>query len=324
MNILVTGGAGYIGSFMCKSLCDQNFSVVVVDSLEKGFKEAVDSRAKFIHRDLHDERFLEELFTHESIDAVIHFAGYISMAESMQSPYKYFSNNTFTTLKLLNAMIKHNIKMFIFSSTAGVYGNPLKIPIPEDHPKVPQNPYGESKAMVEQILFWYQKIYGISFAALRYFNASGAALDGSKGENHEPETHIIPNAIKAVLTNSEFTLFGNDYDTPDRTAIRDYIHVLDLVEAHLLVLRKLEKDKGAYIYNVGTGIGHSNKEIVEEIKKYSGIDLKVVIAPRRKGDASRLIADPSKINKELDFSPKYSDLATIIKSAFEWHKRNLK
>jgi UDP-glucose 4-epimerase len=194
------------------------------------------------------------------------------------------------------------------------------VPIPESHPKNPENPYGESKLMVENILKWFQKIHGISFAALRYFNASGAALDGSMGESHDPETHIIPKAIQAALTNQPFALFGSDYKTKDGTCVRDYIHVLDLVEAHVLALKKLNSIPGAYCYNVGTGNGFSNKEIVEMVKQVSGIDFKVEIRERRPGDADELVADAAKIINELNFAPKYSDLKTIISTAWQWHK----
>ncbi|PIR78810.1 MAG: UDP-glucose 4-epimerase GalE, partial [Candidatus Levybacteria bacterium CG10_big_fil_rev_8_21_14_0_10_36_30] len=192
---------------------------------------------------------------------------------------------------------------FIFSSTAGVYGNPIKIPIPEDHPTNPVNPYGESKLMVEKILSWFNKIDGLSYACLRYFNASGAAIDGSMGEAHDPETHIIPKAIEAALNNNEFKMFGTDYQTQDGTCVRDYIHVLDLVEAHILALEKLVKDKGGYIYNVGTGKGYSNKEVVEMVKKISGINFPIVELERRSGDADSLVADSSKIRNELGFNP---------------------
>ena len=320
MKILVTGGAGYIGSFMVKRLLEEKYEVVVADSLERGHKEVVDSRAKLKIGNLSDDNFLEDVLKNDKFDAIIHFAGYISMEESMRLPGIYFTNNTFMTLKLLEKAAKYSVNKIIFSSTAGVYGNPIKVPISEDHPKNPENPYGESKLMVENLLKWFQKIHGISFVALRYFNACGAALDGSMGEDHNPETHIIPKAIEAVLTNNPFTLFGNDYKTKDGTCERDYIHVLDLVEAHILALKKLLNEPGGYCYNVGTGNGFSNKEIVEMVKKISGTDFKVQMNPRRPGDADELVADPTKINTELMFKPKYSDLETIVKTAWIWHK----
>jgi UDP-glucose 4-epimerase len=320
MKILVTGGAGYIGSFMVKRLLEEQYEVVVIDSLERGHKKAVDQRASLKVGNLLDGNFLEETLKNEKFDAIIHFAGFISMEESTREPEIYFTNNTFATLKLLEKAKAFSINKFIFSSTAGVYGNPIKVPIPESAQKNPENPYGESKLMVENILKWFQKIHGISYAALRYFNACGAALDGKMGEQHNPETHIIPKAIEAALTSQPFTLFGNDYKTKDGTCVRDYIHVFDLIEAHILALKKLDTHPGGYCYNVGTGNGFSNKEIVEMVKQISGIDFKIQMSDRRPGDADELVANPTKIINELNFSPKYSDLKTIITTAWQWHK----
>jgi UDP-glucose 4-epimerase len=319
MKYLITGGAGYIGSFMVKQLLEKEDEVIVVDSLKRGHQEAVDKRAKLYIGNLLDKEFVAKVFSENRFDGVIHFAGFISMGESMENPYIYFQNNVFSSLNLIEEIIKTNTNNFIFSSTAGVYGNPTKIPIPEDHPKNPENPYSESKLMVERIMSWYQKTCGLNCAALRYFNAAGAALDGGLGENHAPETHIIPNIIKAILNKEKFKLFGTDYATKDGTCVRDYIHVLDLVEAHLLTLKKLQSEKGMLIYNIGTGSGHSNKEVVEAVKKISGADLQVEESTRRPGDADTLIADCSKIKQELGFSPKYSDIETIVKTAWQWH-----
>ncbi|OGK30455.1 UDP-glucose 4-epimerase GalE [Candidatus Roizmanbacteria bacterium RIFCSPHIGHO2_12_FULL_33_9] len=324
MKILVTGGAGYIGSFMVRRLLEKKYDITVLDNLERGNQQAVDNRAVFVKGDILDDRFIKSLFKDDSFDCILHFAGYISMEESIKDPGLYFRNNTYGALNLIESSVKNGVKKFIFSSTAGVYGNPIKTPIPEDHPTNPTNPYGESKLMVEKILLWYSKIFGLNFVSLRYFNAAGASLDGSVGENHIPESHIIPLAIRAALQNSEFNLYGDDYKTPDGTCIRDYIHVIDLVGAHILALEKLQNDKGQYFYNVGTGEGYSNKEVLEMIKKISKKDLKIKITKRRPGDAEILIADPTKIGKELGFSPKYSDLETIVKTAWEWHKNNLK
>ncbi|MCL4418694.1 UDP-glucose 4-epimerase GalE [Patescibacteria group bacterium] len=321
MKILVTGGAGYIGSFMVKRLQENGDDIVVIDSLERGHREVIDSRVKFYQGNLLDRNFVSKVFSENKFDAVIHFAGFISMEESVRNPYLYFQNNVFSSLNLMEEMVRTKKDNFIFSSTAGVYGNPVKVPIPEDHPTNPTNPYGESKLTVEKILSWYNKAYGLSFVSLRYFNAAGASLDSSMGENHEPETHIIPLAIKAALENSEFILYGNDYDTSDGTCIRDYIHVIDLVESHLLALEKLHQDSGGYTYNVGTGLGYSNKEVLEMVKKISGTDFKVKISTKRPGDAGNLTADSSKIRSELSFEPKYSDLETIVKTAWQWHKK---
>ncbi len=320
MNVLVTGGAGYIGSFMVKRLLEEGYVVTVFDSLEKGHKETIDERAKFVQGSILDKNGVESLFARKKFDGIIHFAGLISMGESMEKPGVYFETNTLGSLNVIEQAVKRNVKNFIFSSTAGVYGNPNTIPIPETHPKNPTNPYGASKLMVEDMLSWYHQIHDVSYATLRYFNAAGAALDGSLGENHSPETHIIPNVISSILKNSEFTLYGDDYDTPDRTCVRDYIHVLDLVEAHILSLKKLQEKKAAYIFNVGTGNGYSNKEVIDMVEKVSGKKVKLTIGQRRPGDAESLIADPTAIKKELGFEPKHSDLKTITETAWNWHK----
>ena len=321
MKILITGGAGYIGSFMIRQVCNGGDEVVVVDSLERGHRDAVDPKIKLIIGDLKDKSFVDSIFSKEKFEAVVHFAGYISMAESVSNPYLYFNNNLNVSLNVIESMVKHSINNFIFSSTAGVYGNPVNIPISEDHPKNPTNPYGESKLIVEKILSWYRKRYGLSFASLRYFNAAGASLDGKMGEQHFPETHLIPNVMNAILNKSIFTLYGDDYDTQDGTCIRDYIHVIDLVEAHILTISKLISSGGGFFYNVGTGQGHSNRQILDAIIKTSGSKVNIKIAERRPGDAEVLLADPTLIKKDLGFTPKYSDLGTIIKSAWEWHKK---
>jgi UDP-glucose 4-epimerase len=321
MKILVTGGAGYIGSFMTKRLLERGDEVVVIDSLERGRKEVVDLKAKLYIGNLLDKEFVSKVFSENKFDGVINFAGFISMGESMENPYIYFLNNTFSALNVMEEMVKTKTNNFIFSSSAGVYGNPTKIPIPEDHPKNPENPYGESKLMVERIMSWYQKTHDLNCVALRYFNASGASLDGKSGENHDPESHIIPCIINAIMEGEGFKLFGTDYKTKDGTCVRDYIHVLDLVEAHVLAIEKIRRDKGLYIYNVGTGNGYSNKEVIDMVKKVSGRDIKVEESARRPGDADALIADASRIRKELGFSPKYSDLQTIIETAWKWHKK---
>jgi UDP-glucose 4-epimerase len=319
MKILVTGGSGYIGSFMVNRLLSDSHEVVVFDRQKPSFPE---ESVEYISGDLRNADDIQNIFNNRSFDAIIHFAAVISMGESMKDPYKYFENNTYGSLNLFQAAAKNGVKRLIFSSTAGVYGNPQHIPIPENDPKNPTNPYGESKLMTERLLSWYQDIFGLNSVSLRYFNACGAALDGSRGENHEPETHIIPAAIQALLKNEVFEMYGTDYDTPDGTAVRDYIHVLDLVDAHVLALNKLENENGAFVYNVGTGSGHSNREIIAMIEQVSGRTIKVQDNPRRPGDASQLIADASRIQKELGFQPQYSDLQTIIGSAWKWHTRS--
>ncbi len=324
MKILVTGGAGYIGSFMVKRLLERGDEVIVADSLARGHKEAVDSKAKLLVGNLLEPNFVKSLFSENKFDVVAHFAGYISMGESMEKPFEYFNANVFGALNILQQMHEKGMNNFIFSSTAGVYGNPVKIPIPEEHIKNPTNPYGESKLMVEQILSWFNKAHGTAFASLRYFNAAGAALDSSLGESHEPETHIIPIAIQAALKNEEVKLYGTDYNTKDGTCIRDYIHVLDLIATHVLAVEKLQKDGGANFYNVGTGKGYSNREVLEEVKKISGIDFKIAPQERRPGDADVLIADETLIKEELGFNPVHSDIATIVESAWKWHKKQFK
>lgn len=322
MQFLITGGAGYIGSFMTKRLLDDGHEVIVVDSLERGARDAIDQRASFLEGSLLDSAFVRSIFASYKFDGVFHFAAYISMKESMERPGVYFSNNILGTVTLLDCMVDKGVNKMIFSSTAGVYGNPTIIPIPEDHPKNPENPYGESKLMVERILTWYQKIHHLRYVVLRYFNAAGAALDGSMGEDHHPETHIIPQAIQSLINKKPFFLYGDDYNTPDGTCIRDYIHILDLVDAHIRGFEKISKDEGGYTYNVGTGKGYSNKEVIEMVEKIANAKLEIQIVQRRPGDADRLVADVSQIKKDLGFVPRYSDLYTIVSSAWKWHNRS--
>lgn len=322
MRAIVTGGAGYIGSFMVKALIDDGHEVVVIDNLESGREESIDKSAKFFKQDIRDEDGLSTIFDKFRAHAILHFAGLISVEESTNNPQIYEDVNVSGSQTLFKTAIKNGIKNFIFSSTAAVYGNPVKIPIPEDHPKNPTSPYGKTKLTTEENLSTLRKENSqVSFACLRYFNASGGALDGTLGESHNPETHIIPLAIRAAMNGTEFKLFGNDYNTPDGTCIRDYIHVLDLVDAHRLALSKIMSGNGEYFYNVGTGIGISNKQVVEKVSEVSGIKMKIENAPKRPGDSDRLVADPAKIKEELGFSPQYSDLETIVKSAWSWHSK---
>lgn len=243
------------------------------------------------------------------------------MKESMENPSLYFEQNTHETLQFLENLKNLNKKNIIFSSTAGVYGNPERVPIHEDDRKNPTNPYGESKLMVERILYWYNQIYGVNYAVLRYFNACGASLDGSFGEKHSPETHIIPVALQALKEEKEFILYGTDYNTPDGTCVRDYVHVLDLVKAHMLALEKIISSPGGYTYNVGTGKGYSNKEIVRMIEEVTGKKLNYDERERRPGDADELVADVTRIKDDLGFEPQYSDLKTIIETAWKWHNK---
>lgn len=324
MKILVTGGAGYIGSFMTKALLDRGDEVVVFDNLERGHKESVDKRATLVVGDLKNPKDLEQLFVNSSFDALMHFAGLIAVGESEEKPEMYYQNNVVGSKNLFEKAVNiGKIKKFIFSSSAAVYGNPIKIPIPEDHPKNPTSNYGKNKLEIEGILLEIsEKNPDVSFAALRYFNAAGGSLDAVLGERHDPETHIIPKIFEAILQNVSFKLFGNDYETKDGTCVRDYIHVLDLVSAHMMAISKLENSKGGHFYNVGTGSGFSNKEVIDMVEKVTGKKVTVEISPRREGDSNELVADPSKIKMELGFVPQYSDLETIVKTAWQWHKRS--
>lgn len=318
--ILVTGGAGYIGSFMVRNLKEKGFNVVILDNLSCGHEEAVEG---FDLRKIDlvtDTEKLNDLFEKEKFEAVIHMASFIQMGESYTNPSKYYRNNVVGFLNLMDAVRKGNCKKIILSSSAGVYGNPEKLPVEENDSKNPLNPYGETKYIMERILEDYDSAYGIKFVALRYFNAAGGALDGSIGEAHPEESHLIPNLIIKAINGEEVEIFGEDYETPDGTCIRDYVHVLDLVEAHSLSIEFLEKGKSE-IFNLGIGRGYSNKEVIEMVKKVTGLDLKVKFGPRRAGDANSLYASNEKIKRELGWIPKY-DLEGIIKTAYLWHKNN--
>jgi UDP-glucose 4-epimerase len=319
--ILVTGGAGYIGSFMVRNLKEKGFEVIIADNLSQGHIESVkDFDAKQIDLVKEPEK-LNELFEKEGFSGVIHMASFIQMGESFKNPSKYFQNNLIAALNVMDAMVKNKVSNFILSSSAGVYGNPETLPIKEEDKREPLNPYGETKYMIERMLEAYDKAYGLKFMAIRYFNAAGAALDGEIGEDHPEESHLIPQIIKAGLKGEKFTVFGNDYGTEDGTCIRDYIHVLDLVKTHEIALRKLLGGSGSNFYNAGVGRGYSNNEVVEAVKKVTGLTINVNYGPRRKGDADSLYASIDKIKKDFNWSPKYS-LEDIVKSAYEWHKKH--
>ena len=325
MKILVTGGAGYIGSFTAHALKEKGYDVVIFDDLELGHKEAIPGFKLVKGNLVRDKALLDKTFKKEKFDGVIHFAAYALAGESVEKPAKYFINNVCGTISLLEAMRKNGVSKIVFSSTCAVYGQPEKLPIVEEEKKEPESPYGESKLMVEKILGWYDRIFEIRSISLRYFNAVGAALDGSMGEHHEEETHIIPIACQAALGKREkFIINGDDYKTPDGTCIRDYIHVLDLADVHILALEKLEKEGKTDFFNVGTGKGYSVKEVIEMVKKVSGVDFKVEVGPRRAGDPAQLYGDNSKIKREFSWQPKYSDLKTIVESAWKWHKSHPK
>lgn len=321
MKILVTGGAGYIGSHTVEALQKKNFEVLVFDNLVYGHKEAIS--CPLITGDLLEKKEVEDVFKKNRIDGVVHFAAYALAGESMTNPAKYFENNLQAGLNLLETMVKYEVKQIVFSSTCAIYGYPEKLPVTEEEEKKPVSVYGESKLMFEKILNWYDRIFGIKNVCLRYFNACGASLEGKIGEDHEPETHIIPLAMKVALGQREkFTLFGEDYRTKDGTCVRDYIHVSDLASAHIKALEYLFKNGESNFFNVGTGSGYSNKEILERIKKISGVDFKVEIGARRPGDPDAIYADNRKIKKILGWEPQFSDLETIIKSAWNWHRAN--
>lgn len=319
--ILVTGGAGYIGSFMVRNLKEKGFDVVVLDNLSCGHAEAVTGCRLEVIDLVTEKEKLNNLFKNEQFDAVIHMASFIQMGESFVNPSKYYRNNVIGFLNLMDAMKDNNCKKIVLSSSAGVYGNPVKLPIEENDSKNPLNPYGETKYIMERILEDYDMSYGIKFVSLRYFNAAGASLDGSIGEAHSEESHLIPNIIIRAIKGEEIEIFGENYETPDGTCVRDYVHVLDLVEAHSLALEFLERGNSDS-FNLGLGRGYSNKEVIEMVKKVTNMDLKIKYGPKRAGDANSLYASNEKIKKALGWSPKY-DLEDIIKSAYLWHKNHL-
>ena len=324
MAVLVTGGAGYIGSHTVLELLNRKEEVVVIDNLVKGHREAIKG-GTFYQGDLRDEDFLFNVFEENEIQEVIHFAAYSLVGESIENPIKYYNNNVVGTIKLLNTMKKYGVKNIVFSSTAAVYGEPINIPILEEDATIPTNPYGESKLAIEKALKWANKSGDINYIALRYFNAAGANKDGYIGEDHNPETHLIPIILEATLGKREkILIYGNDYNTPDGTCIRDYIHVADLAEAHILALDKLRREGESGIYNLGNGRGFSVKEVIDKAKKVTGINIPVEIGERRLGDPAILVASSEKAKEELNWNPKYNDLERIIEDAWNWHKNNLK
>lgn len=318
MRILVVGGAGYIGSHMVKMLHDQGHLVVTFDNLSSGYRDAV-LGGEFVKGDLADRAALDEVFKQYRFDAVMHFASYIQVGESVKRPDKYYLNNVSNTLNLLDAMVKHGVKYFIFSSTAAVFGEPDYVPIDEAHPKHPLNPYGRSKWMVEQVLEDYDRAFGLKSVCLRYFNAAGADPTGMLGERHEPETHLIPLVLQAISgRRADICVFGRDYDTEDGTCVRDYIHIVDLCTAHLLALEKLMATDNSRSYNLGNGSGFSVQQVIECAERVTGQKVHVVEGARRAGDPARLVADASLARKELVWKPIYSDLETIISHAWQW------
>ncbi len=321
MSVLVLGGAGYIGSHTVDRLVDQGQDVVVVDSLVTGHRAAVNDKAKFYQGDLADQDFMRKVFTENpEIDAVIHFAAYSLVAESMKKPLKYFDNNTAGMIKLLEVMNEFDIKNIVFSSTAATYGIPEKMPIMESDPQDPINPYGESKLMMEKIMRWADEAYGTKFVALRYFNVAGAKPDGSIGEDHGPETHLIPIVLQVAQgKRDKLQIFGDDYNTPDGTNVRDYVHPFDLADAHILAVDYLRKGNESNAFNLGSSTGFSNLEIVEAARKVTGKEIPAEIAPRRGGDPDSLIASSDKAREILGWKPQFDNIERIIETAWAWH-----
>lgn len=318
MNVLITGGAGYIGSVVAAELVKTGNQVIVYDNLSHGHRAAVPVEAEFLEGSIGDRQKLEELFSRQRIDAVMHFAALIETGESMHCPERYFRNNSADTLVLLESMLAKGINQFVFSSTAAVYGNPQRTPILEEDPLLPTNAYGQSKVLVEQILVWLNRIHGFRYASLRYFNVAGSS--GHRGEAHEPETHLIPLLLQVASGKREsISILGTDYPTPDGTCIRDYVHIADLASAHLLALQGLEK-QDKLIYNLGNGNGFTVREVIEVARKVTGRPIPAVESARRPGDPAVLVASAKKIKEELGWQPKYKDLHLIVGSAWEWHQ----
>lgn len=323
MSILVVGGAGYIGSHMVKRLIEQGQEVVVVDNLSTGHRKAVDEKARFYEGDIRNHVFLKGVFDRENIDTVVHFAAFSIVPESMEKPLKYFDNNTAGMVALLEEMRDHDVKRIIFSSTAATYGVPEKSPIAENDRQAPINPYGESKLMMEKIIRWADQAYGIKFVALRYFNVAGAYPDGSIGEDHGPETHLTPIILQvAAGQRDQLKIFGDDYNTPDGTNVRDYVHVLDLVDAHILAINYLKAGNDSDVFNLGSSTGFSVKQMVEAAREVTGEPIPAEITERRPGDPDSLIAASQKARDVLKWQPQYDDVKEIIQTAWNWKQQH--
>ena len=320
MKILVLGGAGYIGSHTVYELIDAGEEVVIADNLETGHIEAVHPKAKFYKGDIRDRAFVDTVFDNEKIDAVIHFAANSLVGESMVNPLKYYDNNLCGTKVLLESMVAHNIDKIVFSSTAATYGEPERIPIMEGDRTEPTNTYGETKLSMEKMFKWTGKAHGLRYVSLRYFNACGAHVSGQIGEAHKPETHLIPLILQVPLKQREhISIFGDDYDTKDGTCIRDYIHVTDLAQAHILAVKYLMAGNESNIFNLGNGVGFTVKEVIETARKVTGDPIKAEIEPRRAGDPAQLIASSEKARTILGWKPEHADLEEIIATAWKWH-----
>jgi UDP-arabinose 4-epimerase len=319
VSVLIVGGAGYIGSQTAKRAAAAGLEPVVLDNLVYGHRWAV-KWGPLVEGDLSDGALIDQVIKQHHVTAVIHFAAYAYVGESVTNPRKYFRNNVVNTLNLLDAMVDNGVRDIVFSSTCAVYGEPIAVPIAEDHPRNPVSPYGESKLAVEKVLHWYQRAYALRFAALRYFNAAGADPEGEIGEDHAPEAHLIPLAIEAALGGRGLEIYGTDYPTPDGTAIRDYIHVADLADAHLAALEQLGKGASALTLNLGTGRGHSVREVISAVERASGRKVPARETDRRAGDPPALIADARQAAAVLDWKPRYPDLDTIVEHAFRWRQ----
>ena len=323
MKVLVVGGAGYIGSHCVRQLLDAGHKPVVLDNLVFGHRQAVASDIPFYNYDLGDYDSVAHILKHEKIELVMHFAAFAYVGESVTEPRKYYENNLVATLRLLEAMLDNGVKKFVFSSTCATYGEPETLPMLESLPQAPINPYGQTKLDVENCLKAFSQAYGLSFAAFRYFNAAGAAEDGSIGEDHDPETHLIPLVFDAATGRREnIKIFGTDYSTPDGTCLRDYVHVDDLSRAHIAVFDKLERPSVGLFYNLGTGRPNSVREIIDAVQAVTGLDVPIIEADRRAGDPPALFADSTKAQKELGWQIQYTSIQSIIASAWKWHKSN--
>ncbi|WP_240404018.1 UDP-glucose 4-epimerase GalE [Lactobacillus jensenii] len=323
MAIAVLGGAGYIGSHTVKQLLAAGEDVIVLDNLITGHRKAVDRRARFYQGDIRDFKFLSSVFSQEKVEGIVHFAAFSVVPESMKNPLKYFDNNTCGMVTLLEAMKQFGIKRIVFSSTAATYGEPKQIPIKETDPQIPTNAYGESKLAMEKIMHWADLADGLKFIALRYFNVAGAMPDASIGEDHSPETHLIPIILQvAAGKRLNLQIFGNDYPTKDGTNVRDYVHVLDLADAHVLALKYLEAGNSSTAFNLGSATGFSNMEILQAARKVTDKEIPASIGPRRSGDPSTLIASSEKAKKILGWKPKFDNIEKIIETAWKWHENN--
>ncbi|WP_010531700.1 UDP-glucose 4-epimerase GalE [Lentibacillus jeotgali] len=323
MRILVLGGAGYIGSHAVHQLIDQGEQVVVVDNLETGHHEAIHPNAVFYQGDIRHIEFLREVFAKESIDGVMHFAANSLVGESMEKPLQYFDNNVYGTHVLLKAMVEHNVKNIVFSSTAATYGEPESIPLTEAMPTNPTNPYGETKRTMEKLMKWTEHAHGINYVSLRYFNVAGARETGEIGEDHRPETHLVPIILQAALgQRSNITIFGEDYDTADGTCVRDYVHVEDLIQAHILAMNYLKNGGQSNIFNLGSSQGFSVKEMIDAARNVTGEDIKAETGERRSGDPSVLIASSDKAKEVLGWNPTRTAITKIMEDAWKWHSNN--